>query len=73
MSGNLRIGRVASLLGVTPHYLRMLEWDGRVPAVGYDRAGRIYTAADVERLRRMGVGTRPRKLRRVDDAPEAAR
>jgi DNA-binding transcriptional MerR regulator len=67
MDGKLRIGYVATLLGVTPHYLRMLEWEGRIPEVGYDRVGRFYTEADVELLKAMGVGNKPRRLRSTEE------
>ena len=73
VEGKLRIGYVANLLGVTPHYLRMLEWEGRIPEVHYDRVGRIYTESDIRLLRAMGVGTHPQKLRRVEDVLEVAR
>jgi DNA-binding transcriptional MerR regulator len=73
MEGKLRIGYVANLLGVTPHYLRMLEWDGRIPEVNYDRVGRFYTDSDIKLLKEMGVGTHPQKLRRAEDVLEAAR
>ena len=62
MNSKLRISEAAMLLGVTPHYLRMLEWEGRIPEVGYDRAGRFYTEADIELLKRIGVGSKPRRL-----------
>lgn len=71
MEGKLRISYVSSLLGVTPHYLRMLEWEGRIPEVNYDRVGRFYTESDIRLLRAMGVGTHPQKLRRVEDVLEA--
>jgi DNA-binding transcriptional MerR regulator len=73
MEGEFRISYVANLLGVTPHYLRMLEWEGRIPEVNYDRVGRFYTESDIELLRAMGVGTHPQKLRRVEDVLRAAR
>ncbi len=67
MDGKLRIGHVASLLGVHPHYLRLLEWEGRIPEVGYDRAGRFYTEADVELLKAMGIGSKPRRLKSAEE------
>ena len=70
MEGKLRISYVANLLGVTPHYLRMLELEGHIPKVNYDRVGRFYTESDVKLLRAMGVGTHPQKLRRVEDVLE---
>ena len=73
MDNKLRISHVARLLGVTPHYLRILEWEGRVPEVGYDRAGRFYTGADIELLKAMGIGTKPRRLRSADEILGAMR
>ena len=72
MEGKLRISYVANQLGVTPHYLRMLEWEGRIPEVNYDRLGRFHTDSDIKLLRAMGVGTHPQKLRRVEDVLGAA-
>ncbi len=63
MDGKLRIGQAARLLGVTPHYLRMLETEGRIPEVDYDRAGRFYTASDIALLRAMGIGSKPDRLK----------
>jgi len=70
MEDKLRISYVANQLGVSPHYLRMLEWEGRTPKVNYDRVGRFYTESDIKLLRAMGVGTHPQKLRRVEDLLE---
>jgi hypothetical protein len=50
----------------------MLEWEGRIPEVNYDRVGRFYTESDIDLLRAMGVGAHPQKLRRVEDVLEAA-
>jgi DNA-binding transcriptional MerR regulator len=50
MEGKLRISYVANQLGVTPHYLRMLEWEGRIPKVNYDRLGRFHTDSDIKLL-----------------------
>jgi len=62
MNSELRISEAAMLLGVTPHYLPMLEWEGRIPQVAYERVGRFYTEADIELLKRIGVGSKPRRL-----------
>jgi DNA-binding transcriptional MerR regulator len=70
MEGKLRISYVANLLGVTPHYLRMLERKGRIPKVNYDRVGRFHTDSNIKLLRAMGVGTLSQKLRRVEDVLE---
>ncbi len=72
MDGVLRISQAARELGVSPQYLRMLEWEGRIPPAHRDFNGRIYTAFDVALLRSMGVGSRPEKLKRAEDVLEAA-
>jgi DNA-binding transcriptional MerR regulator len=63
---SLHISQAAKRLGVTPHHLRMLEWEGRIPPVRRDFNGRIYTEFDLALLRGMGVGQRPRKLKRAE-------
>jgi DNA-binding transcriptional MerR regulator len=67
MNDKLRISHVARLLNVTPHYLRMLEWEGRIPEVGYDRSGRFYTTADIQLLIAIGIGSKPRRLKTPDE------
>jgi len=67
MSGKLRISHVARLLNVTPHYLRVLEREGRIPDATYDRAGRFYTIADIQLLRAIGIGSKPRRLKTPDE------
>ncbi len=73
MSGVIRISGVAKRLGVTPQYLRMLEWEGRIPPARRDLNGRIYSEFDIALLRTMGVGSRPRKLKRADKVLGATR
>ncbi|CAA9426609.1 MAG: hypothetical protein AVDCRST_MAG37-311 [uncultured Rubrobacteraceae bacterium] len=67
-----RISNVANRLGVSAQYLRMLERQGRVPQVAYDRAGRFYTEADIALLRAIGVGSRPDRLKRAEEVGKAA-
>jgi hypothetical protein len=45
----------------------VLEWQGRIPAARRDYNGRIYSEFDIALLRSMGVGQRPRKLRRAEE------
>jgi DNA-binding transcriptional MerR regulator len=66
------IGEAAQRLGVTPKHLRLLEREGRIPPARRDYNGRIYTAFDIAVLRSMGVGSRPRRLRHVEDILEAS-
>jgi DNA-binding transcriptional MerR regulator len=67
------IGEAAQRLGVTPKHLRLLEREGRIPPARRDFNGRIYTEFDVALLRSMGVGRRPRKLKRAEDILEMSR
>ena len=73
MNGVVHITEAARQLGVTPYYLRMLEWQGRIPPARRDYNGRIYSEFDIALLRSMGVGSRPRKLKRAEDVLEVAR
>lgn len=67
MDSVIRIGRVARELHVSPQYLRMLEWQGRIPPARRDYNGRVYSESDVTLLRSMGIGSRPRKLKRAEE------
>ena len=70
--GAFRIGEAARRLGVTPYYLRTLESQGRIPPARRDLNGRVYSEFDVALLRAMGVGSRPRRLKRAREVLEAA-
>jgi DNA-binding transcriptional MerR regulator len=60
------ISETAKLLGVSVHYLRLAERLGVVPEARRTVGGhRRYTLADVEQLRRIGVGERKRSLQQV--------
>jgi DNA-binding transcriptional MerR regulator len=61
------IGELASRLGVTPRYIRLLEAQGSIPRAPRDALGRIYTETDVALLQSMGVGSRPHRLRRAEE------
>ena len=61
------IGEAARRLSVTPKHLRTLEQEGRIPPAHRDCNGRIYSEFDIALLRSMGVGQRPRKLRRAEE------
>lgn len=67
MDSVIHISEAAKRLNVSPQHLRMLEWQGRVPPARRDFNGRIYTDFDVALLRNMGVGSRPRKLKRPEE------
>jgi DNA-binding transcriptional MerR regulator len=67
MNRNVHISEAAKELGVNPQYLRTLEWEGRIPPARRDFNGRIYSAFDIALLKSMGVGQRPRKLKRAEN------
>jgi DNA-binding transcriptional MerR regulator len=73
MRGQIRIGQAAKELGVSPQYLRILEWEGRIPLARRDYNGRVYSEFDLVLLRSMGVGQRPRRLKLVDEVLETIR
>ena len=73
MPGDLRISQVAKEPGVAPQYLRMLEWEGRIPPARRDFNGRIYSGFDIAPLRSMGVGRQPSNLNKAKDVLGAAR
>lgn len=63
MADNVRIAEVGRRLNVSPQYLRMLEWEGRIPPARRDYNGRLYSELDIAILRAMGVGQNPRRLK----------
>jgi DNA-binding transcriptional MerR regulator len=69
----VHISEAARQLGVTPHHLRVLEWQGRIPPARRDLNGRVYSPFDIALLREMGIGQHPRRLKRPDEVLEAAR
>jgi DNA-binding transcriptional MerR regulator len=59
----ITIGQAADVLGVSPSWLRFGERLGALPLARRTPGGwRYYTPEDVERLRRLGVGQRKRRL-----------
>ena len=66
-SATWHISEAARQLGVTPKHLRLLEREGRIPPVRRDYNGRIYTEFDIALLRSMGIGSRPRRLKRAEE------
>ena len=63
----VHISEAAKRLSVTPQHLRMLEWQGRIPQARRDFNGRIYSEFDIALLKSLGVGSRPRKLKRPEE------
>jgi DNA-binding transcriptional MerR regulator len=72
MQGDVQISEAAEQLSVSPQHLRMLEWEGKILPARRDYNGRLYSEFDIVLLRRMGVGRRPRKLKRAEDVLESA-
>jgi DNA-binding transcriptional MerR regulator len=66
------IGEASRQLSVSPEHLRTLEREGRIPPARRDFNGRIYSDLDLALLRVMGVGRRPRKLKRAEEVLEVA-
>jgi DNA-binding transcriptional MerR regulator len=63
----LTISETADELGVTPGWLRFGERLGALPLARRNPNGwRYYTPEDIERLRRLGVGERKRRLAESD-------
>jgi DNA-binding transcriptional MerR regulator len=67
MEDNVHIAKAAQRLGVSSQYLRLLEWQGRIPPARRDLNGRVYSDFDIALLRSMGVGSRPRKLKQAEE------
>ena len=64
----LTISEAAGELGVTTAWLRFGERLGSLPLARRTRSGwRYYTPEDIDRLRRLGVGERKRRLDSGDD------
>ncbi len=69
----VHISEAARRLGVTPQHIRILEWQGRIPAARRDLNGRVYSEFDIELLKALGVGSRPRRLKQLKEVLEQAR
>jgi len=64
---HMHIGEAAQTRWVTATYLRLLEKAGRIPPARRDFNGRVYSEFDVALLKSLGVGSRPRKLKRPEE------
>ena len=63
----LTIGQAADELGVSSSWLRFGERLGSLPLARRTQSGwRYYTSEDIDRLRRLGVGERKRRLESGD-------
>ena len=64
----LTISQAAAKLNVTSAWLRFGERLGALPLARRNQSGwRYYTPEDIERLRRLGVGERKRRLEGGDE------
>ncbi len=64
----LTIGQAADQLGVSPSWLRFGERLGSLPLARRTHSGwRYYTSEDLDRLRRLGVGERKRRMESGDE------
>jgi DNA-binding transcriptional MerR regulator len=62
------ISEAAEALGVTPSWLRFGERLGAIPLARRTPSGwRYYTPEDLDRLRRLGVGERKRRLKNAEE------
>jgi DNA-binding transcriptional MerR regulator len=73
MERDVHITEASRRLGVTPTHLRILEAQGRIPPARRDYNGRLYSEFDIALLRSMGIGSRPRRLRRAEEILEVSR
>jgi DNA-binding transcriptional MerR regulator len=71
MSVEFHIGECARRLGVTPKHIRVLEREGRIPQARRDLIGRTYNEFDIALLRALGVGSRPPRLKQLDEVLKA--
>lgn len=61
------IGQAAEELGVSSSWLRFGERLGALPLARRTQSGwRYYTSEDIDRLRRLGVGERKRRMESSD-------
>ncbi len=67
MVGEVHISEAARRLGVSPKRLRRLEFEGRIPPARRDYNGRVYAPHEIALLRAMGVGQRPRRIKRPEE------
>jgi DNA-binding transcriptional MerR regulator len=64
----LTIGKAAEELGVSTSWLRFGERLGALPLARRTQSGwRYYTSEDLNRLRRLGVGERKRRLEAANE------
>ena len=69
----MRIGEVSRWLGVSREHLRALERAGRIPKPRRLDGDRVYSAVDVRLLQEIGIGSRPDRLRALDEVQKELR
>ena len=69
------ISEAAERLNVSVGWLRLAERTGAIPPARRRSPGgwRLYTPSDLQRLREIGVGSRPKRLKPHEGSPEAQR
>jgi DNA-binding transcriptional MerR regulator len=72
-SSVMRIGEVSRKLGVSREHLRALERAGRIPKPRRLDGDRVYDAVDVRLLHQIGVGSRPGRLKALDEVHKEPR
>ncbi len=73
MDGEVHISETARQLGVSSKRLRRLESAGRIPLARRDYNGRVYAPHEIALLRAMGVGQRPRRIKRPEEVQAGRR
>jgi len=69
----MRIGEVAFRLGVSREHLRALERAGRIPKALRLDGDRVYSAVDVRLLQEIGIGSRPNRLKAINEVQDWSR
>jgi DNA-binding transcriptional MerR regulator len=67
MENDVLISEAARQLSVSSQYLRLLEWEGIVPPARRAFGYRIYSNSDIARLRAMGIGSKPPRLKPMEE------
>lgn len=67
---SMRIGEVSRRLGVSREHLRALERAGRIPKARRLDGDRVYGAVEVRLLQEIGIGSRPNRLKTLDEVQE---
>jgi len=73
MGGEVHISEAAKQLGISVTLMRRLEREGKIPPARRDYNGRVYAPHEIALLRAMGVGLRPRRYKRPEEALGALR